>query len=364
MTKFNLEPQKLVINRAADFPMLWYIKTAPGFNLIETNDVFTAGTKTLVSEGAGYSPDADGVMADPDGVGAGTAIAIADVDALNIVGHKWYRRGEVTRVTKSRGIGGQKQISTLAFALASPDAGAQIVLKITFSSWDEKGEYATHNSDFKVDKEFVIDLATGETPTTLATKVAAMFSEQGQKEQRYFPLTVTASGATITFTAKDEYTAFTMSVYGVTDTIFGGTTVNQVSSGKVTPTVTVTQLNFSGRNNYANLRMEFPETNQKVYPFAKGPEAKQLISSSDVYSCFIIEESVPPSYEDVHGLGYQGNRYVKSFIYLNETTCKDQINYLVAYFNSVATTKVDMPATTPAAALAVEALGTTLTVNP
>lgn len=359
--KLVQEPFRFVINKATDFPFIWAMLTSDGYNIIETNDVFTASTGTLVSEGSTYSPDSDGLMSDPDGTGAGTAITIDDVDALSIIGYKWFRRGQIAKVTKSQGIAGQIQISTLSFSLASPDVGSQIILNILFSSWDEKAEYATHNSDFQVNRPFVIDIATGETATSLASKIAEIFSTTGIKEQRAFPLEVSSSGTIVTFTAKDEFTAFTLSVSGALDTIYGGTTTDQVSTLKVVPSIATTQVNFSGRNNYSNLRMIFPETHDKVYPFAKGPEAKQLIIDGDLYSCFLIEELIPPTYGDFYNLGMSASQNTKSEIYINETNCKTQINQLVAFFNSAATTKVNMPASTPAAALATETRGTTLT---
>lgn len=362
MTSFNLETQTLLINSAADFPFKWYMRSSEGKDmLIETDDVFTAGTKTQVSEGSTYSPDPDGIMADPDGAGAGTAIVIADVDALYIEGFKWYRRTNVTKVIKSNGIAGQKQISTLGIAVSSPDAGSQIVVNIIFRSWDEKGEFATHNSDFKTLYSPVIDIAAGETAATLAAKIAKQFSEQGTKELRYFPLVVTVSSSTVTFTAKDEFTAFDITLEGATDTILGTTAVNQITTGKVTPTVTVTQVNFPGRNNYAQLRQYRPETNETVYPLAVGPDTRQRVSRNDLYACFIIEESVPDPVGMHHAFGQIGSRQIKSRIYVNTTTASALVTQLVNYFNSISgATKINMPATTAAAALATETKGTTL----
>lgn len=359
MTSFDFEPRTVLINSPLDFPLNFFMNVNGRLNLLETDDTFNATTKTLITEGPTYSPDADGTSPDIDGAGPGTAVAIADVDSMNITGFKSYVRGQVNKVTKLRGINGQKQRSTLTFVLNTPDVGAQVAVRILFNSWDDKAEFAGHSSEFSASRVAILDISQGETATTFAQKLVKSFSSTGLREARYFPLTVTAVAGVVTFESLDEATSFGITVTGITETLTGNSAINQVAAGKVAGTVSVTIPYFGGRGNYANMRMMRPETPANVYNYSVGPNSRQIPIRGVLYTRFNVVETIPVP----QSTPTTKTRVVESTLWINESLSQAYINAIVAYFNSAATVKVDYPATTVAVAIITEVPAATLSVN-
>ncbi len=356
----NFPPQRLLINDPEYFKFLWFNRNANGIeNLIESDDVFNMMTDIEVSEGATYNPDPDGVMADPDGAGAGTAIAIAQVDKLKIVGFVDLERGSVLEAIKSRGIAEQIQESTITWTLNAPDVAGDVIVKITFDSWDQKAQYANWDANYGHKMSIPVMISVGETKATLAAKIAAAVSDQGQKEQRLFPLKVTAADGVNTFTARDGFTAFRLQVVGKRISNYNDSIVDQVATGKVAAVIATTTKNYTGRGNFANLRQLFIETDANVYPLAVGPEKEQLPQRGKLYTTFLIKKKVIPTHMQTFN-SYQ-ERIFEYEIYMNETSCASQITYLTNYLNSVAVVKKDYPANTPADVLDGESGGSTLT---
>ncbi len=359
MSFLNYPVQTLLVNDPSYCKLLWYLTLDGRQNLLETDDQYNLTLRTLVAEGASYSPDPDGVLSDPDGGGSATAVAITDVDLLRITGYADFPKGMVVRAIKSRGVAEQIQISTLSWTLTVPDIGAEVNVEIIFNSWDQKADYAIWNADYSLRKVIPLLIAVGETPTSFARKLTQAVSNQGNKEQRQFPLEVKDNGAGVnTLTARDGFTNFFLKITGQQDGTYPQL-VNQVATGKVAAVHEITQRNYTGRNNYANLRMLRPETAANTYANAVGTDVVQKAAKGALYTNFKIKLYVQPSH--LATLNALQMREFDYDLYLNEATCGAEIAVLTQYFNEVASTKMNYPATTAALAMASEKAGVVFT---
>ncbi len=358
MANFRKGPQNIVINDETDFPFLYFISTVKGYNLIETGDVFTIGTPdVLVTEGTTYAPDVDGVMADPDAGGAGTAIVIADVDRLTITGFATFDRGTVTYASKTRGVAGQKQIATVTYVVTTATAGQEIFLPLWVESENTEAEMASASaylSPFKRIRYFSVVVETSDTATLIAAKMAAALNAEAYKQGTSF--TATASAGVVTITGPNNGTRFGIS----TDNVSGSGYGNAISSGNISQVLAVTQSNFLGRGTYEQLKTLRLQTEANIYPFS--PDLAQQPLKSALYSCHRITKTVNrPDLGGGDGINVQANGGVFQYvIYVNEAATAT-LAKLVAFFNSVATVKADYPGTAVATVIASETVGTTLT---
>ncbi len=356
---FQYPDQSLLINEPEQNPLLFYKKLPNGrFNLLETGDVFDA-TGKLVQEGEGFHPDPDGVMADPDGAGAGVAITLADIARLKVVNFMDFDRGAVIKARKNRGISEQIKKATLTWTLHNPDIGGEIGVEIHFKSWDEKADFANWNADYASVRLVVLYITAGETEASLAAKLTKALSNQGNKETRQFPLKVSDAGGVNSFEGRDGFTDFTIRIKGITQAVYHSTVSDQVALGKVEAVFAVTQAHYLGRNNYPYMRQLRPETGANTYPYAVGTDVVQKAVKGVLYTHFHILCVHTPTHTQL--MNSHLERKFGYNLYLNERTCGAQIAILTQFFNSVALVKEDYPATTPADVLDGETPGSSLT---
>ncbi len=337
---FDLGRKVLIVNDAAQAELLFYSKHASGLTkLVETDDDYQTTTAfddlaaspdtQSGAEGSSYSP-AD--SADDE--------TIAQADLLRILGFGDFTGAEIAEVIGSKGILGVKQISTLTFTVDTPVAGQEFIAKITFIGSGLRGDLATHLSDYKKYRSFVVVASSADTATTIAAKLKAQIDAEIEGTLNY--LTVSAAAGELTFTSTDAEVTFSISSSGTA-----------VDAGTVTAVFATTTAGYEGRNSWTQLKgLRLPTVNG---PFAEEFKTAQVPVKGAKYSAYLIKKNV--SRPDLAGFGGGLNSIptgqFEFLIYINETQSA-YITALTKWLNANVARRIMYTATAASDAIAAE----------
>lgn len=281
MAILTLGNKTLIVNNATDFPLRFFHELGAAgsgvYNLIETDDILTA--TSIITEGTGYNPDPDGIMADPDAGGAGTAIAIADVDLMKVEGFGDFLKANLTgKLVGTRGIAGVKQVSSITAAtgaqitVVAPAAATQVYFEIEVKSLNKELEFGQWAEQYGKVKRFQIPVTASSTASTILAALHAQIQVE-RDDDRFDLFQSTWSGTVFTLTGRDNGLYFTMKALD--------------GDGYSSPVVTVlapvvTTAAFEGTNTSSQLRDIRIETGVTNTPY--GTEALELPIKGALYT--------------------------------------------------------------------------------
>lgn len=336
---FKLGKKVLIVNDAAQAQLLFFAKLASGVrNLVETDDAFGTAFANLATspdgaqtgEGAGYLPHS-----------AVSAIAIAQADLLRITGFADLIGSEIIDVVGAKGVAGAKQVSTATFTALTATAGLEVVVNINFKSADLRGEFASHLSDYKRKKSFVLVVKSTDTVTTLGQRLTAQINSIVESGWQSWVTATDGAAGVVNLTSSDNDITFTVD--------FIGTTV------PVTGAFATSVAGYEGRNTYEQLKDLRLET--VVQPYAESFKTNQLPIKGAKYSSYLIRKRV--TRDDLAGLSGGLNQVPTGDflfeIYVNESTASGFLNNLIWWLNANVVTRTMYTATTAAGAIAAEA---------
>lgn len=288
---FKLGPKRLIVNDPAQAQLLFLAVLAGGTqNVVETDDNFLTGE--------GESEDPYGALASsPDTFGEGentegssfspastsNGETVAKADMLRIVGFADLVGSDIQEVIGFKAVSGQKQISTLTFSVSNLQAGEEVIVDIDFAVSDLRGEFATHLSDYKRKRSFVIVTQAGDDAGKIAARLANDL--KSIKESGWAAwIDATVNSNVVTLTGSDNNLSFTVRVNGGT-------------SG-VSATFATTQKNYEGRGTWEQLKSLRLET--VLCPYGEPVKIDQVPIRGAKYSHYKIIKRV--SRPDLAGL--------------------------------------------------------------
>jgi hypothetical protein len=341
---FQLGKKTLVINDPAQAQFLYYAKLASGVKtLVETSDAFgtafgnlsTSPDGAQTSEGTDYSPSQ-----------ISDAAAVAQADFLRILGFGDFDKADIIDVVGAKGVAGQKQVSTITLSALTATAGTELIVDLEFQSADFRGEFASHLSDYKKKKTLVVPILSGDTVTTVASRIVADI--QGIIDSGWAPwLTASSAAGVVTLTSTDPLVTFKAT--------FGGTAV-------VTAVFATTSAGFEGRNTYHQLKGLRLET--VLGEYVEDFKAKQVPVKGAKYSSYIIKKSV--SRPDLSGIqGALNNIPTGVFeyeLFINESSASSIITELTKWLNANVAKRTMYTATTASGVLGGDSSTTASTV--
>ena len=292
------------------------------------------------AEGAGHAP-----VDDTEGAGA-DASDLARAGMLRLEGFTDLEpttsaNNKTLSVVGAKGVAGQVQISTWTIVASSVTPGDTLTIAVEIASENFEAEFSSYLSNYKEMKYYNIGLKTGDTATTIATRLVQAI-DQDLDEGRDLISATNAAGV-VTVTGKSNTISFRVVEITGTD----------ATAGDITLTEVVTQTNYAGRNTYEQLKSLRLETPSTVYPFAQDIVKGQLPIKGAKYSSYLIEKEV--TREDLQGSSMANDGDIKGKfrfqIFLNETTCGDYISALTQWLNANVATRKMYASTTAADAL-------------
>jgi hypothetical protein len=325
----------LVVNDPAQAQLLYYSKLATGIKrLVETDDDYqttTAFDQLATSPDSG--PDAEGAGFNPAAVATDETIAQANL--LRILGFGDFEGADIVEVLGAKGVAGVKQVSTLTLSALTATAGTELIVDIEFASADLRGEFASHLSDYKRKKSFVVPILAGDTVTTVAARLVADI--QGIIDAGWAAwITASSAAGVVTITSTDAEITFKITTRG---------------TAVVTAAFATTTAGYEGRNTYEQLKALRLETVNCAY--GEEFKTKQVPQKGAKYSSYIIKKTV--SRPDLVGLtGALGSipSGVHEFeIYINEATAASVITELTKWLNANVAKRTMYTSTTAAGVL-------------
>jgi hypothetical protein len=238
---FQLGPKVLIVNDADQVPLKYYSKDADG-------------TETLLG------------AADPEAV------------QLKIEGFADLEGADIAEVIGSKGVSAQKQVADITLTIPTVVVGEEVIVDLEFISDDLRGEYASHLSDYKKKKSFILVVKAGETATTLAAKLKAQIDAMIDSGWAC-PVTASAALGVVTLTSADAKVSFVAAFSG-----------SAIDAGNATGAFAVTTEGFSGRGLWDQLKSVRLETVLGAY--VEDFKAKQVPQKGAKYSTYVIKKNV------------------------------------------------------------------------